>query len=300
MEEAGPGPVAGPLRGQFQRRHGLSEPGSPAVEVGHAQLLQPVILEIPLHGVKLRHGVGNRRAGGEDDAPAAGESRPCSGTWRTYRGLLGVRGGEASHIPHLRIEEQIFVVVRLVHEQPVNAQLFKGHHIVLAVVRLQLFQPRLQRLLRAFQLLDGEPFAAAGLHLRDALGDFLNLIFQQPLLPFLADGDFLKLAVADNDRIIIPGGDSGAKLLPVVLFKVLFGCHQNVGGGVEPQKLRGPLFGQVIGHNKEGFPAQPQPLGLHGGPHHFKGLARTHLMGQQRISAVKHMGDGIALMLPQA
>lgn len=42
--------------------------------------------------------------------------------------------------------------MRLVHEQPVYAQLFKRHHIVLAALGLQLFQPRFQRLFRAFQL----------------------------------------------------------------------------------------------------------------------------------------------------
>ena len=187
----------------------------------------------------------------------------------------------------------------LVHEQPVHAQLLKGHHIVLAAFRLQLFQPRLQRFFRAFQLLDREPLAAAGLHLRDALGDFPNLLMQQPLLAFLADGDFFKLRVAHNDGIIVAGGDAGTKLLAVVLFKVLFGCHQDIGGRVQTQELRSPLFGQVVWHHKEGFLAQPQALGLHCGPHHFKGLARAHLVGQQRVSAVQHMGDGIFLMLPQ-
>ena len=66
-------PVAGSLRGQLQRRHGFAEAGGPAVKMGHVQLLQAVILEIPLHGVKLGHRVGNRRAGGKDDAPAAGD-----------------------------------------------------------------------------------------------------------------------------------------------------------------------------------------------------------------------------------
>ena len=46
-------PVAGALRGQLQRRHSLAEAGCPAVKMSHAQLLQAVILEIPLHGVKL-------------------------------------------------------------------------------------------------------------------------------------------------------------------------------------------------------------------------------------------------------
>ena len=93
----------------------------------------------------------------------------------------------------------VFIIVRLVHKEPVHAQLFKRHHIVLAVLGLQLFQPRLQRLFRAFQLLDGEPFPAAGLHLSDALGDFPNLLMQQPLLAFLADGDFLELGVTHDD-----------------------------------------------------------------------------------------------------
>ena len=106
--------------------------------------------------------------------------------------------------------------------------------------------------------------------------------------------------MADNHRIIISGGDSSAKLLPVSGFKVFLLCDQNVSRGVEPQKLRGPLFRKVIGNNKQGFPAKPQPFGLHGSPHHFKRLARTYFMCQQRISAVKHMSNGIALMLPQA
>ena len=61
----------------------------------------------------------------------------------------------------------------------------------------------------------GEPFPAAGLPLGDTLGDFPNLLMQQPLLAFLADGDFLKLRVSDNDGIIVAGGDAGAELLAV-------------------------------------------------------------------------------------
>ena len=40
------------LRGQFQRRDGFSETAGPAVEMGHVQFLQAVILEIPLHGMR--------------------------------------------------------------------------------------------------------------------------------------------------------------------------------------------------------------------------------------------------------
>ena len=96
-------PVAGALRGQLQRGHGLAKPGRPAVKVGHAQLLQAVILEIPLHGVKLGHGVGHRRAGGKDDAPAAGDLVHVAALGEHIRRFLRIRGGEARHIAHLGI-----------------------------------------------------------------------------------------------------------------------------------------------------------------------------------------------------
>ena len=81
--------------------------------------------------------------------------------------------------------------------------------------------------------------------------------------------------------------------------KVLFRGHKDIGGGIEPQKLRSPLLGQVVRHNKEGFLAQPQTLTLHGGSHHFKGFASAYLVRQQRIAAVQHMSDSVFLVFPQ-
>ncbi len=105
--------------------------------------------------------------------------------------------------------------MRLVHKHPVHAQLFKGHNIVLAVFGLQLFQPRLQPLLGPLQLLDGKPFAAAGLYFLDALSDLPRSVPAKSFLALPADGDALKLGVADDDGVIIAGGDPGAELFPV-------------------------------------------------------------------------------------
>ena len=187
----------------------------------------------------------------------------------------------------------------LIHEQSVNAQFLKGHNIVLLFIRLKLFQSGFQTALGSFQLLDGESFGAAHFEFRNSRGNFINLFFQQRFLPRSADGDFLKLRVADNDRVIITGSDPGAELFPVSRFKVFLLCDQNIGRGIQPQELRRPLLRKVIGDNEQRFPAQPQPFGLHGSPHHFKRLARTNLVCQQRVPAVKYMGDGIPLMLPQ-
>ena len=63
--------------------------------------------------------------------------------------------------------------------------------------------------------------------------DFPNLLMQQPLLAFLADGDFFKLGVTHDNGVVVAGGDAGAELLAVVLLEVLFGCNKNVGGRVQ-------------------------------------------------------------------
>ena len=46
--------------------------------------------------------------------------------------------------------------------------------------------------------------------------------------------------------VVVAGGDPAAKLFPVRRFKILFGGHQHIGSGIEPQKIRAPLFGQVV------------------------------------------------------
>ena len=300
LGKARPRPVAGALRSQLQRSHGFSEPACPAVEVSHAQLLQPVMLQIPLDGVKLGHAVGDGSAGGKHHAAITGQLIHVAALGIHIRGFLRVRRGEASHIPHFRVEEQVFVVVRLIHEHPVHTQLLKGDNIILTALGLQLFQPLLQALFGALQTFHGEVLAAAVLYLLDACGDLLDLLPQQLLLPLHADGDALKLGVSDDDGIIIAGGDSGTELLAVMGFKVFLGGDKDIGGGVQPQELRRPLVGQMIRHHENGLAAQPQALALHGCGHHLKGLARAHFVSQQGIPAVQHMGDSVFLMLPQS
>ena len=164
---------------------------------------------------------------------------------------------------------------------------------------MQLFQPRLQSLFRALQALDGKAVAACELGILNAIGDFLNLLVKEPFLPLRADGDTLKLAVADDNGVIVAGGDTGAEFLAVVGFKVFLGSDKDVGRRVEPQKLRRPLFRQMVWHDKNGFLAQSQPLRFHRRGYHFKGFSRANFVCQQRIPAVQHMGDGVFLMLPE-
>ena len=62
---------------------------------------------------------------------------------------------DACHVPHLGVEEQILIIVRLVYKEPVNAELLKGHYIVLASLVVQLVQLGLQGFPGFLHLLDG-------------------------------------------------------------------------------------------------------------------------------------------------
>ena len=166
---------------------------------------------------------------------------------------------------------------------------------------LQFFQPGLQGFaLCAFKLLDGKTFAARlSFTSGNALGNLVDLLLEEPFLALAGlMGMLLKLGVSHNNGVIVAGGDAGAELFPVVLLKILFCCDQDIGRRVQPQKLRSPLLGQVVRHDKEGLLAQAQPLSLHRGGHHLKGLARAHLMGQQGVAAVEDMGDGVSAGVP--
>jgi hypothetical protein len=65
--------------------------------------------------------------------------------------------------------------VAFVHEQPVNAQLFKGNNVVLAGVVGEPFKPRFEILLGLFHLLDSEAFAAVAFQFCYPRRDFVNL-----------------------------------------------------------------------------------------------------------------------------
>ena len=176
--EPGPRPVAGAFRCQLQSRYRFTEPAGPAVKMGHVQLLQPVILEIPLHGVKLRHGVADRSAGGEYHAPVAGKLVHVAALGKHVAGFLGIRCRKAGNIAHFGKQEQVFVGVGLVNKQPVNAQLLEGYNIVFSAVCLELLQLGFQGLPGSLQLFNGEAFASAQLYLGNSVCNLIDLFLQ--------------------------------------------------------------------------------------------------------------------------
>ena len=187
----------------------------------------------------------------------------------------------------------------LINKEPVNAELLKSDRIVLAALVVELGKPCLQRFPGALHLLDRIAFRFLRPGLLDSSQDFLDLAFQNGLLALHTDRDFLELRMADNDGVVVSGGNAAAKLLPVLGFKVFLCRYQDVGRRIELEPFRRPLFRDVVGHHNQRLGAKPQALHLHGGGHHLVGLARPHLVGQQGISAVQDVCDGVHLVGPQ-
>ena len=173
-----------------------------------------------------------------------------------------------------------------IHKEPVNAQLLKGDYIVLALIGAQFFQLGFQRFPGLFHLLDGEILACMGFQFVDGGKRFINLLLNNAFLPLKGQRNALKLAVPNDNGIVVPGGDAGAEFFAVSSFKILAPCHQKFCVRVEVQKLACPLLRQVIGHHKQRFLAQPQPFCFHSRRRHFVGFARTNFVCKQRITAM--------------
>ena len=161
---------------------------------------------------------------------------------------------------------------------------------------VQLFQLGFKAFLGFLHLLDGKPGAFLPFCRRNPRHDLRNLLLQHGLLALGGERDFFKLAVADDDSVIIPGGDSGAELFAVLLFKILFRCHQDIGGGVQLQEIRSEIPDDVIRHHKQGFVGQAKPLCLHCGGDHLIALASPHHMAEQGVAAVNCPGYCVALV----
>ena len=187
----------------------------------------------------------------------------------------------------------------LVHKKPVNAQLFKGNYIVFTLIGAQFFQLGFQRFPGLFHLLDGEILACVDFQLIDGGKRFINLLLNDTLLPLKGQRNALKLTVPDDDGIVVASGDTGAEFFAVGSLKILAPCHQQFRIGIKVQKLACPLLCQMVGHDKKAFLAQPQPLCFHSGCCHFVSFSGTNFVCKQRITAIKHMSDGVALVFPE-
>ena len=267
--------------------------------MGKPQALQLAVLQVALHGVELRHRVGHRRARGEHRAASAGLLVEDAALHEQVGRLHGLALGDAADVSHLGVEEQVLVVVGLVHEDPVDAELLEREHVVLVGLVSELGESHVQALLRDLHLLHAEPFAVLRLDLGYAVGELGDLALYERSLTLHRYGYLLELGVPHDHAVPVPRGDAGAEAPAVAPLEVALGGHQQIGGGVEPQPFRRPLPREVVRHDEQGLGAKPYAPQFHGGRRHGECLARSHLVGEKRVFPVEDAGDGVSLVRPQ-
>ena len=125
---------------------------------------------------------------------------------------------------------------------------------------VQLIQFQLNLLFGLFHLLHREPLRVGAFGVGNTVYDLIQLFLQHRPLTLQTQRDLFKLRVADDNSVVIAGSDTGAELFTVAGFKVSFRCNKDIGSRIELQKLRRPLFGQVIRHDEQALLTQPQAL----------------------------------------
>ena len=92
---------------------------------------------------------------------------------------------DTGYIAHFGKHRKVLESVGFVHHQAVHAQLFKGHHIILAGLVVELIQLFLQQLSHTLHLFDGEVLGAFFFQLCHLVNYIMNLALQVFDLPFL-------------------------------------------------------------------------------------------------------------------
>ena len=174
VSKAGTLPVSGTFRGKLDALYRFTEGRCPGIKRAEAHFLQKIVLQVPLCGIQLCHGVGKRCAGGMDVTHIVGNFINITALHEQIGCFLGVGLGNAGHVMHLRVEEQILELVALIHEKSINAQFLEGNDIVTLLAVLELFQLRLKALLGALHLLDGKGIFVL-IKRRNGLGNILDL-----------------------------------------------------------------------------------------------------------------------------
>ena len=76
----------------------------------------------------------------------------------------------------------------------------------------------------ALKLFNGHALSLLILEFLKIAEDLIDLGLVIGDLPRIAQRNFLELGVGNQNPVPIPGGDFGAKMPPVLAFKISFGC----------------------------------------------------------------------------
>ena len=260
---------------------------------------ESVVLQVPLHRVKLCHRVAYGRSCSEHDPFSPCDLIKISAFHEKVRAFLRFRLGDTAHVPHLRVKEEVLVIMALIDEKPVHSKLFEAYHIVFPAAVTELFEFYPELLFALFHRLYGKPLASVSFQFCDPFRDLIDLSSQHLLLSLHAYGNLLELRMPDYHCIVLPCGDPCTELLPVFRLKILLCRNEYIRCRVKLQKLRCPLLCQVVRHYEHGLAAKAEPFAFHRCSCHLESLSRSDHMCKQSISTIYDAGCCIPLMLSE-
>ena len=151
LGKSGSRPVSCSFGRKLNGGRGLSKGRCPTVKVSQSLIPNRVVLQVSHHRVQLGHGIADGGSRCKYNATAIGYFIDVAAFQEHIRRLLRIAGRKPRHIPHFCVEEQILKTVCLVNIEAVNAELFKGNHIVFAGAVLQFLQTGFQALFCSLQ-----------------------------------------------------------------------------------------------------------------------------------------------------
>lgn len=212
---------------------------------------------------------------------------------------------------------EVLVLVRLVDEQHVHAEVLEIQPVLAFVHASQALEPAVDAHAVLLRLFDG--LVQASFHLADLVLQLLGgeVVAVRPgcldaleHLPFAglevtasafgADVHALERVLADDDRVPVPGGDLGPEPFGALAGAVRLGHRQDVRVRVERQVVLRPLFGQVVRHDDHRFGRPAEAFRLVARGDAGEGLAGAHDVRDERaLVGLQDPRDGPALVRVQ-
>ena len=115
-----------------------------------------------------------------------------------------------------------------IHKQPVYTEFFKIYNLIFSGLVIKLGKTRFQTLFGLFHLFNGKTFVILCFYFTKSFFDLINLLYDCIFLSFIGKRYFFKLAMSDNNCILISGSNSGTEFLPVCRFKIFFPGRKDV------------------------------------------------------------------------
>ena len=263
-------------RRHFQLGHRLSERGRELVEVRDSAGVEQVRADVPEHRPRLGKRVGDRRSREHDHVLAAGAVLHEPGLHVHTQPALAEPRVQSLDRVHRGHELQLLVLVGLVHEQSIHAQIVEVENVVPLAVE-QLLEGLLQLFDGPLHLLDGRVFLPLGPGSRLLLGDQgVDLRLHERLDPVRVVGNAIELALRDDDGVVVARGDAAEQALAVLGLEVVLGRVQDARRGIEQLEVVDDLAGGRVLRDQHHLLGLPEPAPLHRRRNHDERLAGAH------------------------